>query len=302
MIYTVTLSPALDYAVYLDQLETGAVNRISRGELRCGGKGVNVSVVLYNLGIDTVAFGFLAGFTGEIIHKWLDEMGVENDFCFLSSGMNRINVKLKVDGETGLNGPGPDISSADLEALLFKLNRLTRNDTLVLAGSIPPSLPSDTYEQILSRLAPKNMRVVADVAGEALPGLLKYHPFLIKPSLADLSLLCGRDIDGTDLDALRMCTRELQARGGRNILVSLGRDGAFLAAEDGQTLYQDAPQGELINSVGAGDSLVAGFLAGYQRTGLFREALRMGTAAGSATVFSYKLATHTGVDQLLDTM
>ncbi len=302
MIYTVTLGPALDYAVYLDQLETGAVNRISRGELRCGGKGVNVSVVLYNLGIDTVALGFLAGFTGEMIHKWMDEMGVENDFCFLSSGMNRINVKLKWDGETDLNGQSPPISPLDLEALLGKLDRLTRNDTLVLAGSIPPSLPRDTYEQILSRLAPKNVRVVADVAGDTLSGLLQYHPFLIKPSLADFSLLCGRDVDGSDLDALRACTRDLQARGGRNILVSLGQAGAFLATEDGQVLRQEAPQGELVNSVGAGDSLVAGFLAGYQRTGLFREALRMGTAAGSATVFSHKLATRTGVDQLLDMM
>lgn len=302
MIYTVTLNPALDYAVYLDQLETGKVNRITREELRCGGKGVNVSIVLHNLGVDTVALGFLAGFTGQAIREELDRMGVEHDFCFLPSGMNRINVKLSWGGDTGLNSHGPDVSLQNLEELLIKLDSLTWNDTLVLAGSLPPSLPADTYEQLLARLAPKKLRVAVDVSAEFLPALLPCHPFLVKPSLEDLSQLCGRSLNGSDLDAVRDCARALQDKGGRNVLVSMGQGGALLVTEDGQVLHQEAAQGKPVSSVGTGDSLMAGFLAGYQRTGLFREALRMGSAAGSATALSHGLATRIRVDQLLDAM
>lgn len=302
MTYTVTLNPALDYAVYLDQLETGKANRIAREELRCGGKGVNVSIMLHNLGVDTVALGFLAGFTGQAIREELSRMGVEHDFCLLPSGMNRINVKLSWGGDTGLNGHGPDVSLQDLDALLTKLDALTWSDTLVLAGSLPPSLPADTYERILARLAPKKLRVAVDVPAEALPALLLYHPFLVKPGLEDLARLCGRSLDGSDLDAVRECARMLQDKGGRNILVSMGRGGALLVTEDGQMLHQEAAHGEPVSSVGTGDALMAGFLAGYQRTGLFREALRMGAAAGSATAFSHGLATRVRVDQLLDAM
>lgn len=302
MIYTVTFNPALDYAVYLDRFEQNTVNRSDREELHCGGKGVNVSIVLHNLGVDTVALGFLAGFTGQAIQGWLDRLEVANDFCRLPQGMNRINVKLLCGGETEINGQGPEISPQALEALCAKLDRLTGSDTLVLAGSIPTSLPPDVYQHILARLAPKNLRVVVDSEGALLLSVLPYHPFLIKPNHEELGDMCGRTLDPTDTDAIRDCARELQKQGARNVLVSLSCEGALLLTEDGQLLRQTAAQGEVINSVGAGDSMVAGFLAGYQRTGNFREALKMGTAAGGASAFSHELATRPQIDELLDTL
>ncbi len=303
MIYTVTLNPALDYAVQLHELEPGAVNRADREALRCGGKGINISTVLHNLGVDNVALGFLAGFTGQVIRDWLGQLGVESDFCTLPAGMSRINVKMSWGGETELNGPGPDITPWALEELMRKLDALDPGDTLVLAGSVPPSLPDDIYERMLERLAAKKLRLALSVDDGLLPALIPYQPFLIKLSLDELARLSGRlAVTGDDSDALRACAQTLQARGARNILVSLEDGGALLLTEEGQLLRQEAAEGKLISSVGVGGSLIAGFLAGYQRTGLFREALRMGVAAGGATAFSSELATRTKVDRLLDAM
>ncbi len=302
MIYTVTFNPALDYAVYLDTLEMGALNR-ARGEtLRCGGKGINVSVVLRNLGMDTRALGFLAGFTGHGIALWLEQMSVQNDFIMLPSGMSRINIKLKTGVETEINGQGPDIPPQALDALFAKLDRISKGDTLVLAGSIPASLPADVYERILSRLSGRGIRCVVDASGPLLLNVLQYRPFLIKPNEAELSELCGVPLTPGDLTGVKACAARLQERGARNVLASLGPNGALLLTEDGKFLHQEAAAGTVRNSVGAGDSMVAGFLTGLHLTGSYREALRMGAAAGAATAFSDRLATRREVEELLNTL
>ena len=302
MIYTVTFNPALDYAVYLDTLEMGALNR-ARGEtLRCGGKGINVSVVLRNLGMDTRALGFLAGFTGHGIALWLEQMSVQNDFIMLPAGMSRINIKLKTGVETEINGQGPDIPPQALDALFAKLDRISKGDTLVLAGSIPASLPADVYERILSRLSGRGIRCVVDASGPLLLNVLQYRPFLIKPNEAELSELCGVPMTPGDLTGVKACAARLQERGARNVLASLGPNGALLLTEDGKFLHQEAAAGTVRNSVGAGDSMVAGFLTGLHLTGSYREALRMGAAAGAATAFSDHLATRREVEELLNTL
>ena len=302
MIYTVTFNPALDYAVYLDTLEMGALNRAGGETLRCGGKGINVSVVLRNLGMDTRALGFLAGFTGHGIALWLEQMSVQNDFIMLPSGMSRINIKLKTGVETEINGQGPDIPPQALDALFAKLDRISKGDTLVLAGSIPASLPADVYERILSRLSGRGIRCVVDASGPLLLNVLQYRPFLIKPNEAELSELCGVPLTPGDLTGVKACAARLQERGARNVLASLGPNGALLLTEDGKFLHQEAPDGTVCNSVGAGDSMVAGFLTGLHLTGSYREALRMGAAAGAATAFSDRLATRREVEELLNTL
>ena len=302
MIYTVTFNPALDYAVYLDTLEMGALNRAGGETLRCGGKGINVSVVLRNLGMDTRALGFLAGFTGHGIALWLEQMSVQNDFIMLPSGMSRINIKLKTGVETEINGQGPDIPPQALDALFAKLDRISKGDTLVLAGSIPASLPADVYERILSRLSGRGIRCVVDASGPLLLNVLQYRPFLIKPNEAELSELCGVPLTPGDLTGVKACAARLQERGARNVLASLGPNGALLLTEDGKFLHQEAAAGTVRNSVGAGDSMVAGFLTGLHLTGSYREALRMGAAAGAATAFSDHLATRREVEELLNTL
>lgn len=302
MIYTVTFNPALDYAVYLDTLEMGALNRAGGETLRCGGKGINVSVVLRNLGMDTRALGFLAGFTGRVIALWLEQMSVQNDFIMLPSGMSRINIKLKTGVETEINGQGPDIPPQALDALFAKLDRISKGDTLVLAGSIPASLPADVYERILSRLSGRGIRCVVDASGPLLLNVLQYRPFLIKPNEAELSELCGVPLTPGDLTGVKACAARLQERGARNVLASLGPNGALLLTEDGKFLHQEAAAGTVRNSVGAGDSMVAGFLTGLHLTGSYREALRMGAAAGAATAFSDHLATRREVEELLNTL
>ena len=300
MIYTVTFNPALDYAVYLDRLEMGALNRTRSEELRCGGKGINVSIVLNNLGMETTALGFLAGFTGRCIALCLEQMSVRSDFTTLAAGMSRINIKLKTDLETEINGQGPDIPPQALEDLFAKLDRIGRGDTLVLAGSIPSSLPVDIYERILSRLAGRGIRCVVDASGPLLLNVLPYHPFLIKPNQTELSELCGVPLTSGNTEDVRACAARLQALGARNVLVSMGPNGALLLTEEGKFLHQEAAAGTVRNSVGAGDSMVAGFLTGLHLTGSYREALRMGTAAGTATAFSDHLATRQEVEALLN--
>lgn len=295
MIYTVTFNPALDYLMRIESFLPGKTNRAEKEELQVGGKGINVSLVLRQLGVESVALGFLAGYTGALLRQWLEDSGVRADFVTLPAGMTRINVKLKNGVETEINGRGPDIHNAALDALFGKLDALREGDTLVLAGSIPASLPADVYERALSRLEGKGVRYVVDATGKLLENVLPFHPFLVKPNHHELGELVGKELDPGDAAALVSAAQALQKKGARNVLVSLAGDGALLVCEDGQVFTQAAARGTLQNSVGAGDSMVAGFLAGYARGG-YAEALRLGTAAGGATAFSPRLATKKEID------
>lgn len=300
MIYTVTFNPAIDYVVRVEDFSLGQVNRSSREEIQFGGKGINVSVMLKHLGTDSCALGFLAGFTGKAIEDDLHRMGIRTDFIYLSQGMTRINVKLKAKEETEINGQGPEISQADFQKLLEQVALLQPGDTLVLAGSIPQSLPDDVYERIIQSLAGKDIQVVVDATRDLLCHVLKYRPFLIKPNHIELGEIFDRTLH-TD-EEIRECASLLQQRGARNVLVSMAGDGAILLDETGAFHKIAAPKGEVKNSVGAGDSMVAGFLAGYLQSRDYETALRIGAAAGSATAFSEGLAQRDEVQALLDRM
>lgn len=300
MIYTVTFNPAIDYVVRVEDFSLGQVNRSSREEIQFGGKGINVSVMLKHLGTDSCALGFLAGFTGKAIEDGLHRMGIRTDFIHLSQGMTRINVKLKAKEETEINGQGPEISQADFQKLLEQVALLQPGDTLVLAGSIPQSLPDDVYERIIQSLAGKDIQVVVDATRDLLCHVLKYRPFLIKPNHIELGEIFDRTLH-TD-EEIRECASLLQQRGARNVLVSMAGDGAILLDETGAFHKIAAPKGKVKNSVGAGDSMVAGFLAGYLQSRDYETALRTGAAAGSATAFSEGLAQRDEVQALLDRM
>ncbi len=300
MIYTVTFNPAIDYVVRVEEFSLGQVNRSSREEIQFGGKGINVSVMLKHLGTDSCALGFLAGFTGKAIEDDLHRMGIRTDFIHLSQGMTRINVKLKAKEETEINGQGPEISQADFQKLLEQVALLQPGDTLVLAGSIPQSLPDDVYERIIQSLAGKDIQVVVDATRDLLCHVLKYRPFLIKPNHIELGEIFDRTLH-TD-EEIRECASLLQQRGARNVLVSMAGDGAILLDETGAFHKIAAPKGKVKNSVGAGDSMVAGFLAGYLQSRDYETALRTGAAAGSATAFSEGLAQRDEVQALLDRM
>lgn len=300
MIYTVTFNPAIDYVVRVEDFSLGQVNRSSREEIQFGGKGINVSVMLNHLGTDSCALGFLAGFTGKAIEDDLHRMGIRTDFIHLSQGMTRINVKLKAKEETEINGQGPEISQADFQKLLEQVALLQPGDTLVLAGSIPQSLPDDVYERIIQSLAGKDIQVVVDATRDLLCHVLKYRPFLIKPNHIELGEIFDRTLH-TD-EEIRECASLLQQRGARNVLVSMAGDGAILLDETGAFHKIAAPKGKVKNSVGAGDSMVAGFLAGYLQSRDYETALRTGAAAGSATAFSEGLAQRDEVQALLDRM
>lgn len=300
MIYTVTFNPAIDYVVRVEEFSLGQVNRSSREEIQFGGKGINVSVMLNHLGTDSCALGFLAGFTGKAIEDDLRRMGIRTDFIHLSQGMTRINVKLKAKEETEINGQGPGISQADFQKLLEQVALLQPGDTLVLAGSIPQSLPDDVYERIIQSLAGKDIQVVVDATRDLLCHVLKYRPFLIKPNHIELGEIFDRTLH-TD-EEIRECASLLQQRGARNVLVSMAGDGAILLDETSAFHKIAAPKGEVKNSVGAGDSMVAGFLTGYLQSRDYETALRTGAAAGSATAFSEGLAQRDEVQALLDRM
>ncbi len=287
MIYTVTCNPALDYVMRVPSFLPGETNRAETAELQAGGKGINVSYILTQLGRESVALGFLAGDTGELLLRRIREMGVRSDFLFLPAGQTRINVKVKSRLETELNGQGPEIPNASLTALLEKLDRLDEGDTLVLSGSVPPSLPPSVYGDILNHLAGKGVRSVVDATGDLLALSLPFRPFLVKPNHRELGDLLGRFLAPDDIPALTLGARELQRRGAENVLVSLGEHGALLAA-DGEIYLQKAPAGSPQNSVGAGDSAVAGFLAACDQG--YAQGLRLAVAAGSATAFSPGLA------------
>ncbi len=296
MVTTVTLNPALDYVLHLTEFVPGAVNRAATASVQAGGKGVNVSTVLHTLGEETCALGFAAGFTGQEVERQLREQGVPTKFLHLEAGMSRINVKLKAGAESEVNGPGPAVPPAAVEELLRQLEALPAGETLVLAGSIPPPLPRTLYGQILARLANHNITTVVDAEGALLAQTLAYHPFLVKPNRAELAALLGRAMDSEA--AIEYGAAQLQRQGARNVLVSLAGDGALLLDETKQFRRLAAPRGTVRNSVGAGDSMVAGFLAGWRRTQDYAQALRLGVAAGSTTAFSEGLAGCEAIEQL----
>ncbi len=298
MIYTVTLNPSLDYTMHPTSVVFGETNRSERESICVGGKGINVSIVLKNLHTESVALGFTAGFVGRAIADELEALGVRSDFIELCEGNSRINVKLKGEHETEINGNGPEISEADVERLCQRLDTLEDGDILVLAGSIPKSLPRDTYEKILARLSGKDIRFVVDACGEILLNTLKYKPFLIKPNRAELSEICGRKLDSDD--GIVAAAKELREKGARNVLVSLGGDGSLLLDENGTVHRRYGISGKVINTVGSGDSMVAGFICGCLNGSDYSHALNLATACGTATAFSELLADEKQIYELLE--
>lgn len=289
MIYTVTLNPSLDYIASVDSLTPGSVNR-SYGEFTLpGGKGMDVSVVLNNLGMDSTVLGFVAGFVGEEIRKRIALLGIRQQCIRLSEGCSRINVKLRSENETEINGSGPVIPKEACEQFFQQLDMLQAGDMLVLAGSIPSSLPVTMYRDIMEHLQGKNIKVVVDAIGDLLLNVLSLHPFLVKPNHHELGDLFGVTLK--DKKEVATYAKKLQEQGAQNVLVSMGAKGAVLVSEDGQVYEKDAPEGKVVYTVGSGDAMVAGFLYGYQTYGDYESALKMGLAAGSASAFSEHLAT-----------
>lgn len=297
MIYTVTFNPSLDYIVDVEDFQIGRVNRTRRERIFPGGKGINVSMVLNHLGYENTALGFLAGFTGDQIEKLLEEQGITTDFIPVKEGCSRINVKLRSKNETEINGQGPKILGTDIQKLYARLDQLTGEDILVLAGSIPDVMPESMYMDIMDHLKEKKLRIVVDATKELLSNVLQFHPFLIKPNNHELGELF--DVTLHDKAEVAAYAGRLQEMGARNVLVSMAGDGAVLLTEDGCVYESEAPKGVLRNSVGAGDSMVAGFLAGYLSTGDYKEAFKMGVCTGSASAFSEELATKEEVEALL---
>lgn len=288
MIYTVTFNPALDYVVRVDHFALGAVNRTEQESIYYGGKGLNVSAVLWALGYENTALGFVAGFTGEEIERGVEGLGFGADFIRVKKGLSRINVKLKSQEETEINGMGPEITGEDVQLLFEKLDHLTHGDVLVLSGSIPKSIDDDIYERIMETLDGRGVRIVVDATKDLLINVLSYHPFLIKPNNHELGEMFGVTLHSPE--EIIQYGKRLQEKGARNVLVSMAGDGAILITEEGEVFRMGVPKGKVKNSVGAGDSMVAGFIAGYMENGSFEHALRLGSAAGSASAFSEGLA------------
>lgn len=299
MVYTVTFNPAIDYVVHVDDMEPGMTNRTKGEEIYFGGKGINVSIVLKELGITSKALGFVAGFTGKAIEEGMQDMGVDTDFVTLESGNSRINVKIKSKEETELNAQGPRISESAINEIFDKLSKLEDGDTLVLAGSIPNTLPADIYEKILASLQDKEIKSVVDATGDLLLNVLKYKPFLIKPNNHELGEMFKTEIKNND-DVIKYA-KKLRELGARNVLISMAGDGAILIDENDEVHHLGVCKGTVKNSVGAGDSMVAGFIAGSS-TGDYEYALKLGTATGGATAFSDGLAKRADIDALLKTL
>ena len=297
MINTITLNPSLDYIVKVDDFKVGHVNRTSKEDIYPGGKGINVSIVLKNLGVKNRALGFTAGFTGEEIEKLVANHGVDNEFIRLEKGMSRINVKLKSKEESEIKGMGPDISKNDIEKLYEKLEALKAGDFVVLAGSIPNTLPDDIYETIMKDFKDKEINFVVDATKDLLLNVLKYKPFLIKPNHHELGEMFNVKLNSKD--EIITYAKKLQEIGARNVIISMAGDGAILIEENGEITISDTPKGTLVNSVGAGDSMVGGFLAGIAENKNIKEAFKIGVATGSASAFSEGLATRDKVEELL---
>lgn len=298
MIYTVTFNPSLDYIVDVSKFQEGVVNRTEHEKIFPGGKGINVSIVLKNLGIENTALGFTAGFIGNEIKRLLNEKEVKSDFINVKVGVSRINVKIRSNKETEINGQGPNITDFEIKELYSKLNDLKEEDILVLAGSIPSIMPSSIYMDIMDYLKDRNIKIVVDATKNLLTNVLPYKPFLIKPNNHELGEIFGVELVNKD-DVIKY-SKLLQEKGARNVLVSMAGDGAVLVAEDGQVFKSEAPSGVLKNSVGAGDSMVAGFIYGYLVSNDYSNAFKYGVCTGSASAFSEELATKAEVDALLD--
>lgn len=296
MIYTVTFNPSLDYVIQVPVFKADGVNRVSSEQIYAGGKGNNVAVVLSALGVQCRALGFKAGFTGEAMEQMLRLHGCDTDFIPLKEGMTRINVKVKADGEFEINGQGPSIPEEEIQRLYEKTDALEKEDILVLSGSIPVTLPDDMYERIMKRLSGKGVRFCVDAAKDLLLKTLKYRPFLVKPNRQELGEMFGLVLKSEE--QVIKYAKKLQDMGACNVLVSMAGDGAVLAAENKEVHRLAPPAGTVVNSVGAGDSMVAGFLAGYLRSGSYEEALTLGTAAGSATAFTSWLAGRESIEEM----
>ncbi len=300
MIYTITFNPSLDYIVTCDDFRLGETNRVSKELIFPGGKGINVSIVLSNFGVDTTALGFLAGFTGEEIKRLIIEKGIKNEMIWLNEGLSRINIKLRSKEESELNGIGPKISEEAISQLYEKLDELNSDDILCLAGNIPNSLPSTMYSDIMKHLENKNIRIVVDATKDLLMNVLVYKPFLIKPNNHELGELF--DVKLSTREEVVPYARKLQEKGARNVLVSMAGEGAVLVDEDGNVHMSEAPKGKVVNSVGAGDSMVAGFIYGYLKYNDYEEAFRYGLCTGSASAFKEELATLEDVEKLYATL
>ena len=298
MIYTLTINPAIDYAITLKTLNKGEINRSKCETHHYGGKGINVSTVLSRLGTPSTALGFIGGITGDELAKGLNEEGIASDFIRLETGLTRICVKItEADGtQTDINPAGPDITAANIDELMKKLDTLTCDDTLVLAGSVPSSVPRDIYAQICKKLFDK-VRVVVDAAGPLLTPVLPYHPWLIKPNHLEAAEMCDKSIESHSV--AEDCALQLRAMGASNVVISMAEKGAVLAAENGDDFRITAPKGKVICNVGAGDALLAGFLSGFDSTHDYRTALRYGIAAGTATAFTDGLCTKEMFDKVL---
>ena len=300
MIYTVTLNPALDYVMKTGALRFDDINRSKEERLYYGGKGINVSVILTRLGAENKAHGFIAGFTGNELERMLKSDGINCDFSRLNSGSTRINVKIKADAELDINAQGPDISESELEGLLEKLDEIEEGDFLVLAGSVKSALPYDIYERILSRLEGKGVNFVVDTMGKLLLNALKYKPFLIKPNHHELGDLFG--VEAKTDEEIEKYAKKLQEMGARNVLVSRAEDGAILLDENKNITKIKNAEGTLVNSVGCGDSMVGGFIAGFIQSGDYSHALKLGAACGNATAFSEGLAEKADIQRIFETL
>lgn len=300
MIYTITFNPALDYIMTVEKFDKGVVNRSKSEKILPGGKGINVSLVLSNLGVDNTALGFIAGFTGKNIEDILIDRGCKTDFVKLEEGLSRINVKLLSEPETEINGNGPSINEDDVKKLYNKLDVLTRDDVLVLAGSVPGSLPADIYRDIISYVSDKGAKVVVDAAGDLLVKCLEYKPFFIKPNNFELEQIFNTKFNSRE-DIVK-CAYKLKEMGAVNVIVSMGGDGAILVDEFSKCYDLNAPNGKVVNTVGAGDSMVAGFLAGFYEKNDYEYAFKLSVAAGSASAFSVDLATKDEIMKVLSAM
>ncbi|HBE09429.1 MAG: 1-phosphofructokinase [Eubacterium sp.] len=301
MIYTVTFNPSLDYIVTVNDFQLGMTNRTDTELMLPGGKGINVSIVLSNLGIENTAFYYSAGFVGQEITRRIEESGIRADYIEITEGCSRINLKLKSIDGTEINGMGPDIPEEKVEELLKKLDGLQEGDTLVLAGSIPKTMPDTIYSDIMNRLSGKNIRIVVDATRDLLVNVLKYHPFLIKPNNHELGEIFGVKL--TTRESVIPYAEKLREMGARNVLISMAGEGGVLVAEDGSVFMSEAPKGKLVNGVGAGDSMVAGFITGtVEKPGDYEYAFKMGLSAGSASAFSEFLATREEVLKVYETI
>lgn len=297
MIYTITLNPAIDYIIQTDKIEIGSVNRSKHEEIYFGGKGINVSLVLSELGIKSKVLGFVSGFTGAAIEKSMEENGIDADFIHLKTGFSRINIKIKSVKETEINGQGPDIPQDKVDELFGRLDEIQDGDIIVLAGSIPPSLPSDIYEKIFNRMSNKKVRIAVDTTKDLLLNVMKYRPFLVKPNNFELGEMFGVNLNAID-DIVKYAWK-LKDMGAVNVLVSMAGNGAVLIDENSEIHICKACKGTVINSVGAGDSMVAGFIAGCESSD-YEYALKLGTASGGATAFSDGLAKKDMIFNLLE--